>query len=42
MAMLLCSGLIIAFRLTACGDNDDEEGGMTCEQALATLTSEPA
>ena len=40
LAMLLCSGLIIAFGLTACGDNDDEEGGLTCEQALATLTSD--
>ena len=40
LAMLLCSGLIIAFGLTACGDDDDEESGMTCEQALATLTSD--
>lgn len=40
LTMLLCSGLIIAFGLTACGDDDDEEGGMTCDQALATLTSD--
>jgi len=40
LAMLLCSGLIIAFGLTACGDDDDAEGGMTCEEALATLTSD--
>ena len=40
LAMLLCSGLIIAFGLTACGDDDDEESGMTCDEALATLTSD--
>ena len=39
LAMLLCSGLIIAFGITACGDDDDEESGMTCEEALSTLTS---
>ncbi len=39
LAMLLCSGLIITLGLTACGDDDDEEGGMSCEQALSTLTS---
>lgn len=40
LVMFLCSGLIIAFGLAACGDDDDEGGGMTCEQALATLTSD--
>jgi hypothetical protein len=40
LTLLFCSGLIIAFGLTACGDDDDEESGMNCEQALATLTSD--
>jgi hypothetical protein len=40
LAMLLCSGLIVTFGLTACGDDDEEESGMTCEEALATLTSD--
>ncbi len=40
LAMLLCSGLIIAFVLTGCGDDDVVESGMTCDQALATLTSD--
>ncbi len=34
LAMLLCSGLIIAFGLTACGDDDDE---VDCAGALAQL-----
>ena len=36
LAMLLCSGLIIAFGLTACGDDDDE---VDCAGALAQLQS---
>ncbi len=40
LAMLLCSGLLIALGLNACGDDDEEEAGMTCEEALATLTSD--
>ncbi len=42
LTMLLCSGLIIAFGLTACGDDDDEESGMTCEQALEVFGNIPA
>ena len=34
LAMLLCSGLIVAFGLTACGDDDDEED---CAAVLAQL-----
>lgn len=39
MAVMLCAGLVAALGLTACGD-DDEEPGMTCEQALAQFTSD--
>ena len=39
LAMLLCSGLIVALDLTACGDDDDEEAGMTCNEAFAQVTS---
>ncbi len=35
LAMLLCSGLIIAFGLTACGDDDDDEPD--CVGALTQL-----
>jgi hypothetical protein len=38
MAMMLCAGLVAALGLAACGD-DDEEPGMTCEEALAGFLS---
>ena len=34
LAMLLCGGLIVAFGLTACGDDDDE---VDCAAALTQL-----
>ena len=37
LTMLLCSGLIIASGITACGDDDEELG---CAEALTTLTSD--
>jgi len=43
LAMLLCSGMVFALGLTACGDDDDEDQGgsaMTCEDAFDTLTSD--
>ena len=41
LAMILCSGLVFALGITACGDDDDEEGsgGMTCGEAYDQLTS---
>jgi hypothetical protein len=41
IAMLLCSGLVAALGLTACGDDDDDGGGgMSCAEALSTITSD--
>ncbi|MGW8320206.1 MAG: hypothetical protein ACWGSD_01500 [Thermodesulfobacteriota bacterium] len=40
LAMLVCSGVIIALGITACGGDDKVDNGMTCEKALATLTSD--
>lgn len=40
LAMLLCSGLLIAVGLTACGDDDEEEiVGMTCGEAYDQFVS---
>ena len=39
LAMLLCSGLVIALGLTACGSNGDDE--VDCAKALAEIIQDP-
>ena len=40
MAMMICAGLVAAIGLTACGDDDDEEVQVSCEQALEHWNSD--
>jgi hypothetical protein len=40
LAMMLCSGMIIAFGLSGCGSDDNVEPGMTCGEALTQFKSE--
>ena len=41
LAMLLCSGLVFAFGLAGCGDEDEEgKSQPTCRSAVDTLTSD--
>ena len=42
LAVLLCTGLVIALGLTACGDDDDDgdEGISPCDEALEQFNSQ--